>query len=223
MNIIITQLDKISFSENVVNYKKLYINESENRKIAETRLAEKIAEIKELKKIIAEQNKLENPKGSQCSISGNNYEKQIYNVVKNCNINDKPFNTQNVENLGRSSCQNDMNCNFKNIEDIGIEIKKHNTPDWMQCSIKYDINSNKWKISKGKNPKECGEIFMELISNLWLYDGDIPPFIINPITYDEWIQIKNKTKPINGMINTSIYLLILSGDYINQKDVIIFR
>ena len=35
---------------------------------------------------------LKKPKGSQCSVSGNNYEKQVHNVTKNCYINDKPFN-----------------------------------------------------------------------------------------------------------------------------------
>jgi hypothetical protein len=27
---------------------------------------------------------------------------------------------------------------------IPIEIKKSNTPDWMQCSIKYDCESKQW-------------------------------------------------------------------------------
>ena len=28
--------------------------------------------------------------------------------------------------------------------DIPIEIKKSTSPDWMQCSLKYDNNTNKW-------------------------------------------------------------------------------
>jgi hypothetical protein len=68
-------------------------------------------------------------KGSQCSVSGNNYEKIIYNICKNCNINNKIFNTQKEEELAGSSSKNDIECNFIKDKDIGIEIKKSNTPD----------------------------------------------------------------------------------------------
>lgn len=133
-------------------------------------------------------------KGSQCSVSGNNYEKNIYNIVKNCFINKKLFNTQKEENLGRSSCKNDINCNFVDKEDIGIEIKKYNTPDWMQCSIKYDTITNIWKpTTKGKNSQLCIDIFTKLINNLNLYDGCIPPFMKQPLTHEEWINIKKNT------------------------------
>lgn len=83
------------------------------------------------------------PKGSQCSVSGNDYEKKIYNICKNCNINNKPFNTQKEEELAGSSSKNDIECNFINEKDIGIEIKKSKSPDWMQCCIKYN---NKTKM-----------------------------------------------------------------------------
>ena len=78
------------------------------------------------------------PKGSQCSINGSQYEKKIYSITKHCNINNEPFNTQKEEELAGSSCKNDIECNFIGEKNIGIEAKKYNTPDWMQCSIKYN-------------------------------------------------------------------------------------
>lgn len=163
-------------------------------------------------------------KGSQCSVSGNNYEKKIYDIVKNCKINEKKFNTQKKEELGGSSSKNDINCNFINEQDIGIEIKKYNTPDWMQCCIKYDIATKTWKPSKGKNSSECSIIFSKLINNLNLYDGDIPPFMKKSITHEEWINIKKETtkwndKYINIPSNTISKLYQAKGcKYIQISD-----
>lgn len=133
-------------------------------------------------------------RGSQCSVSGNNYEKKIHSVVKNTYIDDKPFNTQKVEELAGSSSKNDIECNYIECRDIGIEVKKCNTPDWMQCSIKYNKHTNRWEgTEKSKNPSECKNIFNELINKLNLYDGQIPPFMEKSITHEEWINIKKET------------------------------
>jgi hypothetical protein len=74
-------------------------------------------------------------KGRNCSINGNLYEKTIYNIVKNCYINDKQFNTQDENELGGSKSDSDIICNYKSDKDTDIEIKKYNSPDWMQCSL----------------------------------------------------------------------------------------
>ena len=98
--------------------------------------------------------------GKNSSISGNNYEKKIYNIVKYCYINNNLFNTQKEEELGGSSSKNDIECNYQKEKDIGIEIKKQNTPDWMQCSINYNNNTKKWEGSnRCKIPLECRDIF----------------------------------------------------------------
>ena len=34
-----------------------------------------------------------------------------------------------------------------NETDLGIEAKKYNTPDWMQCSIKYNNVIHSWEGS----------------------------------------------------------------------------
>ena len=47
--------------------------------------------IEQKNKIINEEKK---SKGSLCSVSGNNYEKKIHNIIKNCYINNKLFNIQ---------------------------------------------------------------------------------------------------------------------------------
>ena len=158
---------------------------------------------KKSKKIEKHKNKIESehkklPKGSQCSVSGNNYEKKIYNICKKCDINHKPFNTQKEEDLGGSSNKNDIECNFIEENDIGIEIKKSNTPDWMQCSIKYNNKIKKWGATeKGKIPIKCRELFNKLINNINLYNGENPPFIEKSITHEEWVNIKKETNTWN--------------------------
>ena len=64
----------------------------------------------------------------------------------------------------------------------------------MQCSIKYNHTEKIWEATKkSKNPIECSEIFNNLINNVNLYNGEIPPFIKKSITHEEWIKIKKET------------------------------
>ncbi len=133
-------------------------------------------------------------KGKLCSIEGKNYEHLIYNLLKNCKLKDKEFyfNTQNINELGGCSSDNDILCNFNKQKDIAIEIKKKNTPDWMQCSIKYDNINNKWYCSENaKIPQKSRDIFIKLINNINLFNGKIPPFLNNPITHSDWVKLKN--------------------------------
>jgi hypothetical protein len=81
---------------------------------------------------------------------------------------------------------------------VPIEIKKSKTPDWMQCSIKYDCESKKWiGSSKNKIPEKSKKIFEELISNSILFNGKIPPFMLRDITHKEWLDIKKETTDYN--------------------------
>lgn len=136
-------------------------------------------------------------KGSQCSVNGKNYEKMVYDIVKTCYINHIPFNTQKVSELGGCSSKNDINCNLNGIEDIGIEVKKYNAPDWMQCSIKYV--DGEWIPSKGRTANETCMIFYNLIKDKNLYDGEIPPFINNEITHEQWTNVKKETNKWNDI------------------------
>ena len=136
-------------------------------------------------------------KGSECSVQGNKYENAIYNIVKHTKINGKNFNTQKKEELGCSSARNDIECNYVYKCDIGIEIKKANTPDWMQCVLKYDAILNKWKTSeKSKIPEDSRHIFDKLIKNVNLYNKP-PPFLEKDITHKEWLQIKQEDSTWN--------------------------
>jgi hypothetical protein len=177
---------------NKINYKKLYNIEKIKREEYELKIIELNKKINFLK--ITNTSEI---KGLMCSINGNNYEKKIYNIVKRCSINNKKFNTQ--ENLGGSSNKIDILCNYNSIEDIGIEIKKYNSPDWMQSTLRYDCKIKKWIIPEGKNNNICREIFNNLIKNINIYDGDIPPFIKKSITHEEWIKIKKETNKWNDI------------------------
>ena len=132
-------------------------------------------------------------RGQSCSISGGNYEKEIHNVLKKCFINGRPFNTQSENQLGGSSPKNDIVCNFKSIYDIGIEVKKCNTPDWMQCKIDYDESISQWIPSKkSKNPEKTRHIFNSLLHNVNFFGGQIPVFCEKKITHMDWQKIKNE-------------------------------
>ena len=135
-------------------------------------------------------------------IFGKKYELDIYNIVSKCKLNDKLFNTQNIEDLGGSNHKNDIECNLYSVKDIPIEIKKSNSPDWMQCTLKYNNDTNKWIGSmKNKIPDNSKIIFENLISGTILFNGNIPRFILKNITHDEWIIIKKNT---NDFIDTYI-------------------
>jgi hypothetical protein len=137
-------------------------------------------------------------KGHLCSKNGSEYEKKIHNIVQYCYIDETQFNTQKVEELGHSSSKNDIECNYLGVNNIGIEIKKYKTPDWMQCSIKYNLETQKWEgSSQCKIPTESRDLFNNLINSVNLYDGDIPPFMKQSITHDEWVKIKKETNKWN--------------------------
>jgi hypothetical protein len=137
-------------------------------------------------------------KGSNCSISGKKYELNVYNIVSNCILNDIRFNTQNICELAGCNSKIDIECNYLKDKDIGIEIKKSNAPDWMQCSLKYE--NNKWIGSlSNKIPDNAKKIFENLIYDIKLFNGHIPPFIEKNITHDEWINVKKETNNFNDI------------------------
>lgn len=141
-----------------------------------------------------------NEKGSGCSINGKKYELEVYNVIKKSKLNGNLFNTQNENELGGCSSKNDIICNMNSIMDISIEIKKSKTPDWMQCSLKYDNMNKKWiGSSRNKIPKASKRVFEDLISTITLFNGIIPPFMLKNITHEEWIKMKNETIDFNDM------------------------
>tara|TARA_Y100000591_G_C21669470_1_gene612160 strand:- start:143 stop:928 length:786 start_codon:yes stop_codon:yes gene_type:complete len=138
-----------------------------------------------------------NSKGAKCSIEGGRYEITIHEVVKNCVINGKKFNSQTKKDLGGSTSNNDIECDFQGRK-IGIEAKKCKTPDWMQCSIKFDPVTKTWKGGKrSKIPNECREMFDKLINDKNLYGGKIPPFMEKSITHEEWKKNKRQTDKWN--------------------------
>jgi hypothetical protein len=138
-------------------------------------------------------------KGAGCSVSGKKYELEVYNIVKKCKLNNNIFNTQKEYELGGCNSKNDIECVMGSII-IPIEIKKIKTPDWMQCSLKYDDISKKWiGSSKNKIPENSKKIFEDLIAKITLFNNKIPPFMLKDITHEEWVQIKKETTDFNDV------------------------
>tara|TARA_B110000908_G_C10125087_1_gene389486 strand:- start:83 stop:853 length:771 start_codon:yes stop_codon:yes gene_type:complete len=133
-------------------------------------------------------------KGQQCTISGKCYEIVVFNTINTLMYNNYQFTSQLEKNLGGSTNGIDLICNYNNKPNIGIEIKKKNTPDWMQCSIKYYEDKKKWCGSEhSKIPVASREIFNNLLKNSILFNNKIPPFVKNRIKHSEWLDIKKNT------------------------------
>ena len=138
-------------------------------------------------------------RGGGCSAEGKKYELLIYDIAKRCvsTITGKPFNTQKPEELGGSSAENDIICNWIADRDVPIEIKKK-TPDWMQCSLKYNETTGSWSGGvRNKIPHASKIIFEELLKNRTLFHGKIPPFMTGNITHEQWLKIKSETDDFN--------------------------
>lgn len=140
--------------------------------------------------------KIPTRKGRMCSVEGNKYEKNVYHIVKKCSIKKKLFNTQKENDVAGSSSKNDITCNFEG-NNVGVEIKKCYSPDWMQCSIKKENGT--WIPKDGKNSEACKMIFHNLIQHQNLYMGAIPPFLEKNITHEEWINIKKNSNLWNDI------------------------
>ena len=143
-------------------------------------------------------------KGRQCSDSGAQYELKIFNIVSNCHINGIKFNKQNKKDIGGSSSRIDLICNYKDKFDVGIEIKKKYSPDWIQCGIKYNTELKIWHVSKKTIlPRKCVKIFNHILSNEEInnkiYNGNVPPFINKKLTYEEWTNIKQRDQTWNDI------------------------
>ena len=179
-------IDNIEKKQNEIKNKKSEIKKLKKQLSIKKKTFKKI-KLKVKDKL--KSNSKEKYKGSLCSIKGNEYEKNVHDVCSQIKFEDSevPFCTCDI--LGRSTSKNDLVCNFIENNDIGIEIKKKKTPDWMQMSITY--NNNKWK-SKGRSkiPKKSVKIFEKIIKNKNIFDNKIPPFVKKKITHVEWIKIK---------------------------------
>jgi len=108
-------------------------------------------------------------KGSNCSKSGKKYESDVYEIIKNSPL--------VKEHCGGSSHAPDIKC----IDNKSIEVKKAFAPDWGQ-TVLY------WKDDKWTSKSE---LFQKYLNNLNMKP---PPFLINKVTYEEWLKIKNDYK-----------------------------
>lgn len=141
----------------------------------------------------------ERRRGHNCSKKGKEYEIKIHSIVSRCKIRNTQllFNIQGQDNLGGCSSNVDLVCQWLNGKNINIEIKKKNTPDWMQCTLKYDETSGWHPSPNNRIPNLTRKIFNNLINNKIIFNGKIPPFFYKKIKYDEWKEIKDRNPEFN--------------------------
>ena len=137
------------------------------------------------------------PKGAKCSENGNNYEKLIWNNLKNTTINNEKFNTQTELELGGSSSHNDIMCNFNSkIKNISIEIKNYIGAEFIQLDVHKE--GDKWigpRITRKSHPLSViNRYLIEINSQKDLYYGRLPPLNKTRKEFDEWQEWLNNKK-----------------------------
>lgn len=135
-------------------------------------------------------------RGSNCSLSGMLYEQTVLKICKKLRISKQGivkksvFCKKTINDLGGSSSEHDLVCNFHGMP-INIEIKKCASPDWMQVSIMKTMNN--WHAKhNSKIPTESVNVFNELIKDYVLFNNRIPTFMHRKITHDQWVKIKKR-------------------------------
>lgn len=148
--------------------------------------------------------------GKKSVIEGLKYEKTIHSILSKCYILNILFNTQCVNELGGCTNRPDIICNYKGPYDVAIEVKKSKSPEFMQCKLNYI--DNKWVPSEKANVN-----FIDLIKDIELFNGNVPPFIKNKLTFEEWSYIKNNCNNFDDtympISNDTIQKLYLSKGY----------
>jgi hypothetical protein len=138
---------------------------------------------------------MEHYKGFYASVFGKRYEDSVHQVVNKCQTESgRLFNTQSKDELGGCSMRNDLECNFAQPRDTPIEVKKKNSPDWMQVTLVFDKESKKWKTNpKCKINQEARNIFESIIQKYNIFGGQEPSFLKSNITHEQWVQLKTSS------------------------------
>lgn len=78
-------------------------------------------------------------------------------------------------------------------DEIGIECKKK-IAEGMQLSLQFDKITGTWR-SGGKNkiPHAAKELFEKNIDNMNIFNGNVPIFMNEKVTHDEWLHIKKNS------------------------------
>lgn len=138
--------------------------------------------------------------GDICRVSGRNYEEKVWQVVSSTIQTEtgEPFNQQSREDLGG---EYDLECNW-NRTDIPMEIKKLSAPDWVQCTLRWDSSTRRWCISTNSSiPQAVKEVYQNFVDihGSKLFRGEIPPFLMRPISWNEWVSIKTSNSCFRDM------------------------
>jgi len=147
---------------------------------------------------------------ARASVSGRNYEIAI---AKICALYRSPylsipFNTQREEELGGCGSDVDIRLNWASVNDVFVEAKCP-TPDWMQ--MKLHKSESGWIGSTTcKIPEASRLLFNSFLEGVDLFSGQIPPFLLSPLTYEEWTTAKRASGKFND------HYIVCSKDMISR-------
>ena len=132
-------------------------------------------------------------RGAKCSRKGKEYEIDVASVCKQLRspLLNIPLNTQHVSELGGcSSYRQDLILNFRELRDVGVEVKRP-TPDWIQMSIR-PLNHTEWcPTVRVHLPQDVQDMFLYTMRNI---PFPAPPFFTRSITHQEWNEVKHMYK-----------------------------
>lgn len=146
-----------------------------------------------------------NSRGGNAVKSGKKYELLVWNITSQCvyfhDEKQYPFNIQSEKELGGSSANHDLLCSyFGNNNNVEIEIKRHKTPDWMQCSLYYDKDSKKWRPKKEHNkiPTAAIDMYEDILdkyqSDNTIFKSDLD--LTKKRTMETWREEKKDFKDV---------------------------
>lgn len=154
--------------------------------------------------------------GRKCTENGKLYEEKIRKVFEKYGFITKP--------CAGCSHDNDIQClyrlpGYSEYVPLSIEVKNGPTPDWGQCTLTlsdgrlYPLITSNTYISR---------LFRKYIHGM-IFNGKIPPFILNPITFKQWNNIKDDFRDeyynIDNKITISNYYRSKNCAYIQIRNV----
>jgi hypothetical protein len=139
--------------------------------------------------------------GKKIVESGQNYELDVYNILKNCKVSMVGenyiynLNTQKESEITDNNKKHDLVCNYfrsgknnvKDITKIPMELKKAHTPDWSQCTLEFNEELNEWQPNSRSNILEKNKnIFAKYLKGKVIFGNKPPIFTTRKFTDREW-------------------------------------
>ena len=122
---------------------------------------------------------------ARCSESGRAYEVLVASTCakfKSSFVN-IPFNTQTKDELGGCSSRYDVSLNYHRTQDVHVEVKGKNAPDWIQTTLKpykkritRSTENKQIILWQPRHKSRATKVFEKCLAHQYIFDGLLPSF-----------------------------------------------